>query len=317
MAAPKAGKTPAPPKKTSTKQNKPAAPAKKRAGIVASKRAPAAKKAPAVKKVAPRKQATKRTPEPVIVNPQGLNGRQSRFVEEYMVDLNATQAAIRAGYSPDTASEQACRLLGNVKVQQAVAAERIKQQERTQISADRVVLEAWHQVTADARELTSLVYHACRHCHGIGHNFHWRDEEEFAQAVDKAVSDNALREPTEPPIPIPVNLGGFGYSRRLEPDPACPKCDGDGLMDVRIGDTRKLSPAALSLFAGIKQTKFGIEVLTHSKDAAMEKLFKHLGLYEQDNRQKTDALTSLLATITQGGGNGFKPVSEDPEHKEG
>jgi phage terminase small subunit len=253
----------------------------------------------------------------VIVNPEGLNDRQSRFVEDYMVDLNATQAAIRAGYSADTAQEQSSRLLSNVMVQRAIAAERIKQQERTQISADRVVLEAWNQVTADARELTSLVYHACRHCHGIGHHFHWRDEEEFAQAVDKAVSDNALREPAEPPIPIPVNLGGFGYSRRLEPNPACPKCDGDGLMDVRIGDTRKLSPAALSLFAGIKQTKFGIEVQMHSKDAAMEKLFKHLGLYEQDNRQKADPLTSLLTAITQGSGNGFKPVSEDPEHKEG
>ena len=317
MASPKAGKTPASPKKSPSKATKPAAPAKKRAGIVASKRAPAAKKAPAIKKAAPRKQAPKTSPEPACVNPAGLNDRQARFVEEYMVDLNATQAAIRAGYSPDTASEQACRLLGNVKVQQAVAAERIKQQERTQISADRVVLEAWHQVTADARELTSLVYHACRHCHGIGHHFHWRDEEEFAAAVDKAVSDNAMREPTVPPTPIPVNLGGFGYSRRLEPNPACPKCDGDGLMDVRIGDTRKLSPAALSLFAGIKQTKFGIEVQMHSKDAAMEKLFKHLGLYEQDNRQKADPLTSLLATITQGSSNGFKPVSEDPEHKEG
>lgn len=59
MAAPKAGKTPAPPKKTSTKQNKPAAPAKKRAGIVASKRAPAAKKVPDSKKAAPAKKAAR------------------------------------------------------------------------------------------------------------------------------------------------------------------------------------------------------------------------------------------------------------------
>lgn len=63
MAAPKAGKTPAPPKKTSTKQNKPAAPANKRAGIVASKRAPAAKKVPPAKKAVRPGQPSAYTPE--------------------------------------------------------------------------------------------------------------------------------------------------------------------------------------------------------------------------------------------------------------
>ena len=48
-----------------------------------------------------------------------LTNRQKRFVEEYLIDLNARQAAIRAGYSPKTAQEQASRLLANVKVQTA------------------------------------------------------------------------------------------------------------------------------------------------------------------------------------------------------
>lgn len=43
--------------------------------------------------------------------------KQLKFCQEYLIDLNATQAAIRAGYSPKTASEQGTRLLGNVKVQ--------------------------------------------------------------------------------------------------------------------------------------------------------------------------------------------------------
>ena len=41
----------------------------------------------------------------------GLNARQQRFVEEYLVDLNATQAAIRAGYSKKTAREIGCENL--------------------------------------------------------------------------------------------------------------------------------------------------------------------------------------------------------------
>lgn len=49
-----------------------------------------------------------------------LNARQKRFVAEYLIDMNATQAAIRAGYSPKTAAEQSSRLLNNVNVKQAV-----------------------------------------------------------------------------------------------------------------------------------------------------------------------------------------------------
>jgi phage terminase small subunit len=49
-----------------------------------------------------------------------LGPRQQRFVEEYLIDVNAEQAAIRAGYSAKTAEAQGSRLLSNVKVQRAV-----------------------------------------------------------------------------------------------------------------------------------------------------------------------------------------------------
>lgn len=70
-----------------------------------------------------------------------LNARQQRFVEEYLVDLNGTQAATRAGYSPRTANEQASRLLADVNIQAAVSAARAKQSKRTEITADRVLQE--------------------------------------------------------------------------------------------------------------------------------------------------------------------------------
>lgn len=50
-----------------------------------------------------------------------LTPKQKRFCEEYLIDLNATQAAIRAGYSPKTAEQTASRLLRNVKVQEYIA----------------------------------------------------------------------------------------------------------------------------------------------------------------------------------------------------
>lgn len=68
-----------------------------------------------------------------------LTERQARFVDEYLVDLNGTQAAIRTGYSPRTANEQASRLLANANVQ-ALLQERSKEREaRTQINADYVL----------------------------------------------------------------------------------------------------------------------------------------------------------------------------------
>lgn len=70
-----------------------------------------------------------------------LTEKQRRFVEEYLIDLNATQAAIRAGYSVKTADQQASRMLTNVKVQQTIALAMAERSKRTGINQDRVVLE--------------------------------------------------------------------------------------------------------------------------------------------------------------------------------
>lgn len=70
-----------------------------------------------------------------------LNKKQQRFVEEYLIDLNATQAAIRAGYSPNTANEQGARLLANVSIKAAVDKAMAERSRRTGISQDRVIQE--------------------------------------------------------------------------------------------------------------------------------------------------------------------------------
>lgn len=70
-----------------------------------------------------------------------LTAKQKRFCDEYLIDLNATQAAIRAGYSPKTACEQASRLLANVKVQDEIAIEMAERSKRTGINQDRVLME--------------------------------------------------------------------------------------------------------------------------------------------------------------------------------
>lgn len=71
----------------------------------------------------------------------GLTPRQERFVEEYLVDMNGTQAAIRAGYSARTANEQASRLLANASVSEAVARAKAERSARIGLTQDRVIEE--------------------------------------------------------------------------------------------------------------------------------------------------------------------------------
>jgi phage terminase small subunit len=70
-----------------------------------------------------------------------LTAKQRRFVAEYLLDLNATQAAKRAGYSNRTANEQGARLLANVSVQAAVHQGLAKINSGLEVSTKRVTTE--------------------------------------------------------------------------------------------------------------------------------------------------------------------------------
>ena len=70
-----------------------------------------------------------------------MTEKQKRFVEEYLIDLNATQAAIRAGYSPRNADKIGSELLGKTRVSDAIQAAMAERSRRTGVNADRVVME--------------------------------------------------------------------------------------------------------------------------------------------------------------------------------
>lgn len=70
-----------------------------------------------------------------------MTKKQKCFIEEYLIDLNATQAAIRAGYSPDTANEQGSRMLANVSIRACIDKAMAERSKRTGVNADRVVEE--------------------------------------------------------------------------------------------------------------------------------------------------------------------------------
>jgi len=74
-------------------------------------------------------------------NGNGLTEKQKAFVSEYLIDLNASQAAIRAGYSKQTAGVTGCNNLKNDKIREAIAHEMELRAERTKVSQDKVVKE--------------------------------------------------------------------------------------------------------------------------------------------------------------------------------
>jgi phage terminase small subunit len=81
-----------------------------------------------------------------------LTPKQQRFVDQYLIDLNATQAAVRAGYSAKTAHSAGPRLLENVGVAAAIQAAFAARSERVQITQDQVIAEFAKIGFADLRK---------------------------------------------------------------------------------------------------------------------------------------------------------------------
>jgi phage terminase small subunit len=76
-----------------------------------------------------------------------INAKRAAFVREYLIDLNATQAAIRAGYSPKTARQQGARLLSDVDIQAAV--------QKAQAELSQIALVTAEDVVKGLREIAT------------------------------------------------------------------------------------------------------------------------------------------------------------------
>ena len=86
-----------------------------------------------------------------------LNERQERFCNEYLIDLNATQAAIRAGYKEKTAYSMGQRLLKNVEVQNYIQERKQDRVERTEITQDMVIRELALIAFSNAADYASII----------------------------------------------------------------------------------------------------------------------------------------------------------------
>ncbi|WP_211441423.1 terminase small subunit [Collimonas humicola] len=214
-----------------------------------------------------------------IVNGFDLPPRIKLFVVEYTKDMNGTQAAIRAGYSAKTAQEQSSQHLSKLMVKQAVDAvvnDRIEQG----IFDGDMVISRWVEISqANPNSLTQYRRVNCRYCWGEGHRYQFTpaEMEDAKQALDDS---NAKRALDELPELEWDNKGGLGFVGNRDPHPECPECWGEGVGRPFFTDTRKLGRESLPLYAGVKQTKEGLEIQMHNQTDALDKLARHFGLYK-------------------------------------
>ncbi|MEI7143259.1 terminase small subunit [Pectobacterium brasiliense] len=201
----------------------------------------------------------------------GLTDMQARFVNEYLIDMDKTAAYKRAGYKSEgeTAAASARRLYRNVSVNQAIRDALDARERRTQITQDDVLKMWWEIATADANQITELRRLCCRHCWGFGFQYQWQDAVEFEEARDRAKQSKK---------PEPKDNGGYGFDAQLDPNPECPRCNGMGVSRSHFHDTRDLRGAARRLYAGVKEGKFGLEVLMRNQDDALKMVAQHLGM---------------------------------------
>lgn len=176
---------------------------------------------------------------------KALNPKQERFVAEYLVDLNATQAAIRAGYSPKTAGVQAFDLLKKPEIAAALERQRNQHAKNTGLTVERVLQEAMRLAFFDIRKLTDA--------------------------------------------------------------------DGNPLPISELDDDTAAAIQGLELATERSRGEDPVETVVRKykaadKNSALERLFKHLGLFAKDNAQTNpaEAMQKLLAMV-----NGSKlPVSK-------
>lgn len=197
-----------------------------------------------------------------------LSRRVPRFVEEYAKDRNGTQAAIRAGYSPNGAHVTACRLLNDPKVVALVEDEMKRTSAKCGVDAE-YILKQWQALAdADPARIVHVRNLNCRHCWGAGHEYQW-SAREHAQKMDAAMRMGR---------DLPDCSGGFGWVFNAAPNPVCPECQGEGVQNVRIADMETLTGPERRLIAGVKTTKEGIEIKFRDQDAAVKNLAIHNGM---------------------------------------
>lgn len=220
-----------------------------------------------------------------------LTPKQLKFARLYF-ETGHAQDSYKRSYNAGNMSAAsivtaASQLLSNPSVETYLQSLRDDAAYVAQLNVAWVLKQYMQIATADVNELIEARKVNCRYCHGIDHKYQWSDVEEWAAAINDTLAFNARQEATEPrrrqPLrELPSDEGGFGFWGPKAAHPECPKCYGDGTLDVHVHDSRNLKGPARLLYDGVKTTANGIEIKVRDRDAALAFLAKFLKLGEGD-----------------------------------
>lgn len=257
--------------------------------------------------------ATKKPKNTARTRVGGLTPLQSKFVKEFLADEDmrvsvAYQRAARC--SARVAQVNGSRMLRSASVKAAIAKGMEERQKRVNIAHDDIIRRLWGIVTADTNELIEHRRDCCRHCYGKKFEFQWIDKDEWERAVaaETAQAADDKRQPQ-----LPDNAGGYGFDQHKLPNEDCPRCGGEGKPYVHIHDSRLLSGGARLLYEGVEQTQHGIKLKMADKGAAMEKLMRHLGMFNDKLTLKGDAENPLQLLLSSLPGAIVTPVKQSDE----
>ncbi len=240
-----------------------------------------------------KKKSAKRKPVGIrsgsLVGDTGLTQRAHTFALRYLVSGDATDAARHAKYSAKSAHAQGNRLLKDVRVKTFLDEERAKVAQTAQIDAVTLAKDYQDIIQANPNDLMELRRVCCRYCYGVDNRRMWTArefedaQENFKESHERWLDDSDAKqrrtkaykrkEPKPPDI-----AGGLGFDPRKAPNPDCMECFGEGELKTHFKDTRSLTGGSLKLYAGVKQTKDGLELKVHDQMQARAKLAEHLGM---------------------------------------
>lgn len=208
----------------------------------------------------------------------GLSEQQMIFAQHVVEGKTRVDAYRIAGYAGtgNAAYVTASQLLRNPKVSRYVHHLRNERQKRYAAELDDVIGQLTAIINADPNEISQYRRVNCRYCWGNDHKYQWRDISEQLSAERKAESDGAAP---------PDTSGGIGFVDNADPNPECPRCNGEGVGEPFFADTRDLEGDARYLLQGVKLGKFGIEILIADKDSARKELARLILLRSTSERQ--------------------------------
>lgn len=210
----------------------------------------------------------------------GVNDMQEAFVREYVLDWNATQAALRAGYSEVSAGQIGWQLLQKPSIREAVGRLATAKARARGFEAPDLIRIWVETLLLDHNEIAQYRRVCCPCCWGRFNTKQYTPQG-YADASKKHERDRAsiLRDGGKDIGEFPAHEGDW-YDKRKPPNKDCPECFGDGVPEIFFADSRNLSQAALMVYAGIKQGKDGLEILGLAKEKAADNLARALGLFK-------------------------------------